>query len=86
MLPLLLNEYNPKDIFHAEESGLIRSLVPYKTHAFKDEDGHEVSRSKYKITVLIFTNLNRYEKMPLLVTAKSEKPRYYKYVKSLLCT
>jgi hypothetical protein len=86
VLPLLLSEYHPKDIFHVEECGLIFSPVPYKTHAFKDENAHEVSRDKYKITVLIFANMNGYEKMPLLGTAKSEKPRCFKHVKSLPCT
>jgi hypothetical protein len=85
VLPLLLSEYHPKDIFHAEECGLFLSLVPDKTHAFKDENVHEVSRSIYEITVLIFANMNGYEKMPLLVTAKSETPRCFKHMKSLPC-
>lgn len=58
MDPLLLSEYHPKDVFHAEECGLFLSLVPDKTHAFKDENAHEVSRNIHEITALIFENLN----------------------------
>jgi hypothetical protein len=36
--------------------------------------------SKDRITVLECTNMDRYEKMSLLVTGKSEKPRCFKNI------
>jgi hypothetical protein len=39
--------------FYAEDCVLFFSLVPDEKYAFEDENAHEVSTSKYKITVLI---------------------------------
>jgi hypothetical protein len=57
-----------------------------QTYAFKGESCHGGKWSKDRITVLVCTNMDGSEKMPLLVTGKSEKPRCFKHVKSLPCT
>jgi hypothetical protein len=40
VLPSLLSEYDPKDIFNADECGLFFNLLPGKTHAFKGGSCH----------------------------------------------
>jgi hypothetical protein len=83
VLPSLLSEYHQKDIFITDEGELLFSLLLDKTYSFKDESCHG-GKSKDRIIVLVCTNMDQSEKMSLLVTGKSEKPRYFKHVKSLL--
>jgi hypothetical protein len=83
VLPSLLSEYHPKDIFNADECGLFLSLLLDKTYAFQDESCHEGKRSKDRITLLVCADMAGSKKMPLLVNGKSEKSRCLKHVKSL---
>jgi hypothetical protein len=41
---------------------------------------------KDRNTAFVCANMDGSEKMPLLATGKSEKPRYFKHQKSLPCT
>jgi hypothetical protein len=84
--PSLLSEHHPTDVFNADECGLFSNLLLDKTYVFKGESCHVSKRSEDRITVLVCTNMDGSEKMPLLVTGKSEKPRCFKHVKSLACT
>jgi hypothetical protein len=76
VLSSLLSEYNPKDIFNADQCGLFFSLLTDKTYAFIDESCHGSKWSKDRITGLVCLNIDESGKMPLLVTGKSEKQRY----------
>jgi hypothetical protein len=86
VLPSLLSEYHPKDVFNGDECELFSNLLPDKTYAFKGESCHGGKRSKDRITVLVCTNMDGSEKMPLLVNGKSEKLRCFKHVKPMPCT
>ena len=82
-LPTLLEGYELRDVFNADETGLFYKLLPNKTLAFKKEPCHGGKHSKDRVTVLVGANADGSEKLPLLVIGKSKKPRCFKNVKSL---
>ena len=82
-LPILLQGYEPKNVFNADETGLFFKLLPDKTLEFKKEPWHGGKHSKDRITVLVGANADGSEKLPLLVIGKSKKPRCFKNVRSL---
>jgi hypothetical protein len=84
VLPSLLSEYHLKDVFNSDEHELLSNY--HTKHAFKGEDCHGGKRSRLKHSMLVCTNMDGSEKVSLLVTGMSEKPRYFKHMKSLPCT
>ena len=72
-------DYGPKDIFSVDETGLFFKFMLNKTFTFKGE-----KNSKERVTVLVGTNMDGSEKLPLLMISKSSKPRCFKSVRSLL--
>lgn len=77
-----LSEYNPKDIFNADETGLFSRLIPDKTLDFNGADGHGGNCIKDKLTVLVCANMTGTEKIPLVVIGKAKNPRCFKNVKT----
>jgi hypothetical protein len=71
-----MSEYHQKDIFNSDECGLLFRLLLDETHSFKDESCYG---GKSKDTSIV----DGFEKMPLLVIGKYEKPRCFKHAKSL---
>jgi hypothetical protein len=55
LLPLLLSEFHPEDIFNAFECGLFFSLLPHKRVP------HGGKRGKHRITMLVCANMARSE-------------------------
>jgi hypothetical protein len=86
VLPLLLSEYHPNKIFNRGKCDLFLNLLPDKSNAFEGKSCHGCKRSKDRIALLLCTNMDESEKMPLLVIWKSEKPRCFKHMKPLPCT
>ena len=82
-LKTLLSEYNPNDIFNADETGLFFRLLPDKTLDFKGADCHGGKCSKDRLTVLVCANMSGSEKIPLYVIGKAKNPRCFKNVKTL---
>ena len=82
-LPKLLEEYEPKDIFNADETGLFFKLLPDRTYTFKGDTCHGGKKSKERITLMIAANMDGTEKLPLLAIGKSAKPQCFKNVKNL---
>ena len=82
-LPTLLNGYELKNVFNADELGLFYKLLPNKTLCFKNESCHGGKHSKDRVTVLVGANADGSEKLPLLVIGKSKKPRCFENVNSL---
>ncbi|KAK9719728.1 CENP-B N-terminal DNA-binding domain [Popillia japonica] len=52
-LPELLQNYEPRNIFNADEFGLFFKLMPDKSYVFKGETCHGGKASKEKLTVLM---------------------------------
>lgn len=82
-LPNLISEYEPKNIFNADETGLFYKCEPSKSLHLKGEKCHGGKRSKERITVLLGANMDGSEKLKPLVIGKFKNPRCFKNVKSL---
>lgn len=94
ILSKLLAEYSPSNVFNVDETGLFWRLMPDKTMTFKGnllilaclalDLGDKCSggkKSKERITVLVGSNMDGSEKIPLLIIGKSKKPRCFKSAK-----
>uniref|UniRef100_H3AP49 DDE-1 domain-containing protein n=1 Tax=Latimeria chalumnae TaxID=7897 RepID=H3AP49_LATCH len=82
-LPALLKDYEPKNIYNTDGTGLFYKLLPNKTVAIKGENCHGRKHSKERITIMVAANLDSSDKLKLLVIGKSQKSRCFKNVKSL---
>ena len=83
VLPKLVQNYHPRDIFNADETGIFWRLLPDKTMAFRGETCSGGKRSKERITGLVCANSDGSEKLPLLIIGKFKKPRCFKGIKHL---
>ncbi|XP_049670558.1 tigger transposable element-derived protein 4 [Accipiter gentilis] len=83
VLPYYLNDYQPKNMFYIQETGLLYQMLPHNTFAFKGETCSVGTLSKERITVVVGTNMDGSEKLPLLVIGKNKSPCSFKDVKSL---
>ncbi|KFR12629.1 Tigger transposable element-derived protein 4, partial [Opisthocomus hoazin] len=83
ILPSYLNDYQPKNVFYIQETGLLYQMLPHSTFAFKGETCSVGKLSKERITVVLGTNVDGSEKLPLLVIGKNKSPHSFKAVKSL---
>ncbi len=83
LLPELLSEYKPEDIFNADEAGLFFELLPDKTMNFKGEACTGGKKGKQRVTIMVAANMTGSEKLPLLLIGRSANPRCFKNVKSL---
>ncbi|XP_043462863.1 tigger transposable element-derived protein 4-like [Leptopilina heterotoma] len=79
----LVKEYDPSDIFNADETGLFYKCLPDKTLVFKGEKCHGGKHSKERLTVLLAVNMSGSEKLTPFVIGKSKKPRCFAGCKSL---
>ena len=79
----LILEYEPPDIFHADEVALLYKVLPNVCTSYKNVICSGGSNSKKRVTVLMCTNMTGSEKFPLLVIGKYSKPKCFKNVKSL---
>nr|XP_044987310.1 tigger transposable element-derived protein 4 [Jaculus jaculus] len=83
VLPYYLNDYHPKNIFNIKETALLYRMLPTNTFAFKGETCSIGKLCKDRITLVVGTNMDGSEKLPLLVVGKNQTPRCFKGVKSL---
>uniref|UniRef100_A0A8C5IF97 Tigger transposable element derived 4 n=1 Tax=Junco hyemalis TaxID=40217 RepID=A0A8C5IF97_JUNHY len=83
VLPCYLNDYQPKNVFHIQETGLLYQMLPHNTFTFKGETFSVGKESKESITVVVGTNMDGSEKLPLLIIGKSKSSHSFKDVKSL---
>lgn len=71
IIPALLKDKQPKDIFSAGETALFYNLLPDRSLVVKGEDGHRWTWVKERITVLVGVNMDGSEKLPLFVIGQS---------------
>ena len=79
-LPTLLDGYELKNVFNADETGLFYKLLPNETLCFKNEPCHGGKHNKDRVTVLVGANADGSVK---LVIGKSKRPRCFKNVNLL---
>jgi len=82
-LPQIIKDYDPKDIFNADEFGLFWRLFPSKSYNLKGKTFKSGNSSKIRISVLICANMDGSEKLNPLVIGRSKNPRAFRGKKSL---
>ena len=78
-LPKTLARYQLKDIFNADEFGLLYEALPSKSLHFRGKHCSRGKHSKVQLTGMTESSALG-EKIPMLVTGKSASPRYVKHV------
>ena len=83
VLPGILKDYSPRDIFNADETGLYWRAIPNGTLSFKGLEAPGSKTAKDRMTLLLACNMDGSEKINPLVIGKSKNPRCFKNVKNL---
>lgn len=76
-LPQMIAEYEPKDVYNCDETGLLFRAVPDKTLCLKSDPCRGGKHSKERLTVLLCSNMEGDFEKPLVV-GKAAKPRCFK--------
>ena len=79
----VLQNYQPRNIYNADETGIFFKLLPDKTFTFKGDTAHGMKQSKERLTAMVCANMDGSDKVPLLVIGKSAKPRCFKNQQSI---
>nr|XP_022336000.1 tigger transposable element-derived protein 6-like [Crassostrea virginica] len=77
-LPTLLKNYEPKDIYNADETGLFVKLLQNKTLQLKGEKCFGGKKAKERLSVLLCSNMDGSDFLKPLVIGKYEKPLCFK--------
>ena len=83
-LQTILNNYEKKDIYNADEFGLFYQMLPKKTYHFKNEKCTGGKHSKIRLTGMAAANMMG-DKLPMFVIGKAAKPRCFKNIRQLPC-
>ena len=78
VLPGLLNQYDPADVYNAVETGLYFRALPDGTLTFKTDDSGGSKKSKERVTALVACNMTGSDKRKLLIVGKSKDPRCFR--------
>lgn len=77
VLPTILAEYEPHNVFNLDETGLVYRATPEGTFVCAEEDHHGRKKSKERITIGLVVSMAG-EKLRPLVIGKSAKPRCFR--------
>jgi len=77
-----LVDYDAKDIFNADETGLFYKCLSDRTLTFKSKKCHGGKNSKERITVMLAANMDGSQKIKPLIIGKFVNPRCFKNFKS----
>ncbi|KAF7695757.1 Tigger transposable element-derived protein 4 [Cucumispora dikerogammari] len=83
VLPEILQNYRPENIYNADETSLYFKLLPNKSICLAGASGKFHKDSKLRVTLLLCVNYTEQTKLTPLVVGKSRNLRYFKGVKSL---
>jgi len=83
VLPDIIKDYEPQDIFNADETGLYWRAIPDGTLSFKNADAAGSKVPKERVTLLLACNMHGSENLEPLTIGKSKNPRCFKNVKKL---
>lgn len=76
-LKSIIKDYDAKDIFNADETGLYYLAMPNKTFALKSDKCVGKKSAKQRVTILFCSNMNGEKENPLVI-GKSKNPRCFK--------
>ena len=80
VLPQLLREYKPDDIYNADETGLYHQATPDGSLCYAYQKLNGSKKAMDRITVLCCANMTGSDKAKLLVIWKSKKPCCFKHI------
>lgn len=76
-LKLIIKDYDDKDIFNADETGLYYLAMPNKTFALKSDKCAGRKSAKQRVTILFCSSMDGEKETPLVI-GKSKNPRCFK--------
>ena len=76
LLPEITRQYNPKNIYNADENGIYYRAIPNSTHVMKNESVSGSKKCKRK--ALVCANMDGSDKRRLLIIRKSKEPRCFR--------
>ena len=74
----ILQEYEAKDIYNCDESGLFYRILPNRTLAFKGQKCAGGKMSKERISIMFCSNMDGSDRVPLLCIGKAKNPRSFR--------
>ena len=83
ILPDIVKNYDPNDIFIAHETGLFFRCTPDRMLPYVGERCCGGRLAKERLTVMLVCNMTGTEKLPLVVVGRYARPRSMKYVQTL---
>lgn len=78
ILPNLLEEYSPDNIYNADETGIYYRALPDGSLTFKADSARGSKKVKERITAMVACNMSGTDKRRLFVIGKSKKPRCFR--------
>ena len=85
-LQKILEDFDPKDIFNAVETGLFYKCLPNKSLIFQGESCRGQKIPKERVSILCAANMGGGEKLPLLVIRNFGQPRCFNGIRTLPVT
>ena len=82
-LKRILQEYASSNIYNCDETGLFWKMLPEKSLEFIGEKQSGRKQLKTRMTLLVGSNMDGSDMMPLLAIGKCAKPRAFKGVRKL---
>lgn len=83
ILPEILQEYPPEDIYNCDETAIYYRAAPDGSLTFRVEALSGSKKAMDRITALVCANMAGCDRLPLLVIGKSKYPRCFKGVNQL---
>ena len=76
VLPTLLEEYEPHNIYNLDETALFYKALANRTYAFRNEDvrGSKATQSKDRLSLMLCVNMTGTDKLRPLLIGKSQNP------------
>lgn len=74
----LLSQFDPEDIYNADESSLFFKLLPGRTYAFRGEQVIGGRSSKDRVTLMLCSNMDGSDKLRPVIIGKVKNPRVLK--------
>lgn len=79
----LLQEYEERDVYNVDETGVFYKLLPERSLAVKNETCHGGKKHKDQVTAVVAVNMDGSDKRRLTVIGKSARPRCLRGVRNL---
>ena len=79
----LLRDFEPQNIYNANETGIYYRTLPDGTLTFSTDHLSDNKKVKDRIRALVTVNMDGSDKRPLLIVGKSWQPRWFRGVQQL---